>query len=143
MMGGFMNGQHPPQQGAPMATITTPLPLDVANAPVVTIQNVSLSSAQLRNLFLGIAGLVSALLGGGYLFIPAKQTDLQALQQVVETVNREAAEDRKAVSRLTEAVDNLSRIVTELPRYVAPPAPVPVPRPRPRPVPKPALTPAE
>lgn len=155
MTGGYMNGLGQQSQMPPIAHMPA-----AEGPPVVTVQNLAFSGNQLRWLVVTAFGLVTWAVGAGYLFMPAKQDDVKALTQVVQTVQQEgrdnrdaigklAADNREAVRQLTEAVRAVNETVIDLRMAVEmrpDPAPVQrpvVPRPRrPRPpLPTPALTP--
>lgn len=123
-----MNGAGQHYQAPVPNGITSPLGTgEPAAAPVVTFQQVALTAAQIRNLFLGAVGLISAGISAGWLFMPAKEADLKAVTAIVETLRTEADQNREAVTRLTVAVDNLSRLVSDLsdrpPAVIVPPPP--------------------
>ena len=63
----------------------------------------------------GIIGGIWSMYAAGWLFLPAKQSDLHALTQVVQTLDTAQKESRDAIARLTVAVDNLSGIVSRFP----------------------------
>lgn len=130
-----MNGHAPTATGG---AVTLPQMPAADGPPVVSIQNVSFSGSQLRWIFSTIMVLVSGLVGGGYLFIPAKQDDLRTLERAFELVRIESQQNRDAIGKLTEAVTDIKQVVVEM-RDRPPPVPeviyrtAPAPRARSRP----------
>lgn len=81
--------------------------------PVVTI-NLGLSAKQILAGFGGLSAAIATATTAGWLFLPAKNSDLQAVKAVVEIVRSEQQTSRDAVARLTVAVDNLAAVVEGL-----------------------------
>lgn len=77
--------------------------------------DIGLTGRQIYMGLVGLAGTLTTILGGfataGWLSLPAKDSDLQSLKQVVEIIRADQAASRDVVTRLTLAVDNLAQIV--------------------------------
>jgi len=106
-----MNGQvqpptvsvvGPPAEGQPLVTITPP--------------TIRLTAAQIWAAILAVPTTVALLMSQGWLYKPAKDSELTAVVQIVQTLQTAQQESNKAISRLTEAVDNLSAIVVKIPK---------------------------
>jgi hypothetical protein len=111
-----------------------------AGVPIVTFNQITLTSGQLMRLVAAVVTLIGGGAAGGWLFMPAKETDLKALNAVVETIKDESAQQREAIGRLVVAVERITDTVAEL--RDKPPAVVQVPAPtvrRAAPRPKPPL----
>ena len=109
MMGGQMtNGQL--QQGVSpnVANIMS------ENTPVAYMQPIAITPASIRWVVGGMIGAIWSMYAAGWLFLPAKQDDMTALTRVVQTLQVKQDETNTAVKRLTEAVDNLSGIVSTI-----------------------------
>lgn len=102
--------QIQPMQPGPGASV----PPGMADTPLISIAPVSLSLAQLRWVVGGVIGAIWSAYVGGWLFLPAKDADLQSLRGSFEIVQAEQKQARDALVRLTTAVDNLSGIVDRL-----------------------------
>ena len=103
-----MNGRTEHRETLDVATVDM-------NTPVIHVQPITISLAQVRWAVFGIIGAIWSLYTADYLYRPAKATDLEAIARVVQTLDIAQKESRDAVSRLTLAVDNLSGIVSRLP----------------------------
>jgi hypothetical protein len=62
----------------------------------------------------GIIGFLAVTPVAERYMMPAKDSDLQAVRVIVDTMRSELKESRDAVARLTLAVDNLSGIVNQM-----------------------------
>lgn len=89
--------------------------------PFITINQISLTWRQIGVAIAGIPTVAAFLVTSGWLFMPAKEKDFSALRDVVTVMTRTLDEmqsqtqaNRTSIGRLTEAVDNLSNIVSEL-----------------------------
>ena len=104
----------------------------------ITISRIDLSWGQIWKLLVLGGGLISSAYASGWVFVPARNDDFQALKQVVEIIRAEQSQNRDSVKRLVEAVDNLSGLVKEVqdspPRIIERLVQVP-----PKPTPKPAV----
>jgi len=114
-------------------------------APLLTINQIQLSSGQIRWIMGAVIAALGALGSAGYLFMPAKDVELKALNAVVETIKDESRQQRETITRLTVAVERITEVVAELrdkpepaPQVIQIP-PAPAPRTAARPRPKPAL----
>lgn len=85
------------------------------DTPLAYYQPSVITLATVRWIVGGIIGGIWSMYAAGWLFLPAKQSDLHALTQVVQTLDTAQKESRDAIARLTVAVDNLSGIVSRLP----------------------------
>lgn len=160
-MGGYMNG-HAQAAATAAPTITSPLGLPDPGQPLITVNQLSLTGTQLRNLLLGIAALMGV--GGttGYFALPwpdkahvekvshaveLLKTEGIENRKIVQRIAEESQRDREAIRQLTDAIRAVNETVIDMRMAVEmrpEPAPRPVaPRPRrPRPpLPVPALTP--
>lgn len=102
------NGSMQTQPGA--APGVPPVMMPSSDHPIVNV-NFGLSWKQITAAFAGLALTISGAIGSGALFMPAKESDLQSIRQIVEMMRGEQERNRDAISRLTLAVDNLSGIV--------------------------------
>lgn len=100
-------------------------------AEVITIHQINLTWGQVWKLGSLAVSVIVAAYGSGWLFVPAKANDLAALTAIVQTMQTTQAEAKRgqdeqqaAISRLTQAVDNLAGIVDQVKN--APPAVVAV-----------------
>lgn len=103
-----MNGsqQYAQQQAQGQSTALQP-----GHEPNIINVNFGLSWKQITAAFAGLALTVSGAVGSGALFLPARDSDLQGVKQIVELMRKDQTENRDALARLTLAVDNLSGIV--------------------------------
>jgi hypothetical protein len=130
----YMNGAVGQQQ-------QQPYPETPGAQPLVTINQINLTAAQIWSLGAAVVGAIMSMYAGGYLFLPAKESELKEVTKIVEVLKEDTGSNRMAIERLTIAVDNLSGIVAVMaqkqnePVAVEPPAPrvVPIPRPVKRP----------
>lgn len=109
--GGFPGHQAQPMQPETGQSGSVPM---AAEMPILQISPINLSVAQLRWIVSGIIGAIWSAYAAGWLFLPAKDTDLQTLRTSFEIVQKEQAQARDALVRLTTAVDNLSGLVDRL-----------------------------
>jgi hypothetical protein len=89
-------------------------PAMTPDTPILQIAPLALSTAQLRWMFGAIIGGIWSAYLAGWLFLPAKDSDVQSLRGVVQIVQQEQEKSRDTLNRLTLAVDNLSGIVDRL-----------------------------
>lgn len=129
--------------------------MDATTAPIITV-NAGLTKRDLMSMGGLLFTAVSALITGGYLFLPARQSDMITVQQSIGTLRKEVSEVKsvtdglkESTERLTAALEGLQDVVSsfqgtiERTRPLAPPA---APRPRvqpqrrvaPPPAPRPA-----
>jgi len=110
-----MNGQAtqaPQAQPNPAYGVPQPMGHDT---PLAYYQPSVITLATVRWIVGGVIGAIWSLYAAGWLFLPAKQSDLEALTRVVVALDTAQKESKGAIERLTVAVDNLSNIVTRLP----------------------------
>jgi hypothetical protein len=108
MMGAQMtNGLAPHGQHAPVQPVAGYAELQ----PAVTINQIQLTGRQIMALGSAVIGAIMSAYGAGWLFMPAKDSDLKSLVQIVTTMQQQTDANRQAVERLTLAVDNLSGLV--------------------------------
>lgn len=88
---------------------------DAGGPPIVTINQINLTGKQIVSIGSMLIGAIMSAYAAGWLFLPAKQSDLEALTRVVVALDTAQKESKGAIERLTVAVDNLSNIVTRLP----------------------------
>lgn len=112
-----MNGQHAQTQQPPAGftehtTVAVYQPVPITPAAIVSA---------IKWLAGGICAVIVTLNASGWLFVPAKQTELHALTQTVQAISQTMValqtaqkDGQVAVERLTLAVDNLSGIVDGL-----------------------------
>jgi hypothetical protein len=81
--------------------------------PVIRI-DLGLTGAQVLAALGGLATIITTGLTAGWLFLPAKDSDLKATQALVEIVRGEQRDSRATIARLTQAVDNLAGIVAAM-----------------------------
>jgi hypothetical protein len=103
-----MNGL---QQYAAQAAAGQSTALQPGHEPNIVNVNFGLSWKQITAAFAGLALTISGAVGSGALFLPARDSDVQGVKQIIEQMRRDQNESRDALSRLTLAVDNLSGIV--------------------------------
>jgi hypothetical protein len=125
MMGAHMNGSMNTSDGPQHMTLGV-------DTPVAYYQPIAITPSVIKWLVGGIIAAIWSLQASGWLFLPAKQTDMETLTRVVQVLQTGQNDAKVAIERLTLAVDNLSGIVV-----AKTPAPA-APRPRPRPIAKPA-----
>jgi hypothetical protein len=110
MTGGHhgMNGQHqvnlsgPASEGQPLVTISPPA--------------IRITGAQIWAAILAIPATVALLTSQGWLYVPAKDSEVQPLVAIVQTLQKGQEDTTQAIRRLTEAVDNISGLVAKLPK---------------------------
>jgi hypothetical protein len=97
----------------------TQQPPDAYNAPqptetaVVKI-DLGLSGRQILAGFTAICTFLVSAAAAGWVFLPARQTDLEAVSAIVRVVQQEQTKNQEIVSRLVLAVDNLASVVDQL-----------------------------
>jgi hypothetical protein len=114
-----MNGMHPSQpeptrQSYPAMSETTPL---------AVYTPVAITAGTIKWFLGGVLGLIAFLAGtpiAERYMMPAKDSDLKSLVAIVDTMRNDLKESREAISRLTQAVDNLSGIVNSMKLATAP-----------------------
>jgi hypothetical protein len=109
MAGTGMNGTT-----EPYATRSRPPSNDGSEPPPVIRIDLGLTGAQILAALGGLATIITTGLTAGWLFLPAKDSELKATQALVELVRVEQRDSRASILRLTQAVDNLSSIVAAL-----------------------------
>jgi hypothetical protein len=82
--------------------------------PIVQINQINLTSKQLLAGVMAVCTLIGSGAFGGWLFMPARATDLDALKGIVELVRTEQQTNKEAIQRMTQAVDNLAGVVDGL-----------------------------
>lgn len=112
--GNGVTNSHFPGQPAQLARGEDGSPPMTAETPILQISPINLSVAQLRWIVSGIIGAIWSAYAAGWLFLPAKDVDLQTLRTSFEIVQKEQIQARDALVRLTTAVDNLSGLVDRL-----------------------------
>lgn len=126
-----MNGAVTPD-AAPVPMQAAPL------APAVTINQINLTWPQILSAAGSVIAAIWSAYAAGWLFLPAKESELKEVTKVVEVLQTGTKSNREAIERLTVAVDNLSTIVERINQAqieaanqsaVVPPRPVPA-RPR-------------
>jgi hypothetical protein len=108
-----MNGVTPQPMGVP-ATMGPDTPLAYYQPTVITL-------ATVRWIVGGIIGAIWSMYAAGWLFLPAKQSEFEALTKVVQTLDNAQKDSRQALERLTVAVDNLSGLVNRIPKQALTP----------------------
>lgn len=106
-----------------------------AEPPVVKI-DLGLTGKQIVGGLSALAAMIVSGITAGYIFLPAKDRDLKALQGVVEVVRQEQVAMRDAMGRITAALDGMTAAVDRLQqqppkvieRYVTRPIVPPKPR---------------
>lgn len=89
-------------------------------SPIVTINQINLTGRQILSIGSMLIGAIMTAYTAGWLFLPAKQKEFEALNQTVAVMQQQFSESRAAITRLTVAVDNMSGIITELKNSAAP-----------------------
>jgi hypothetical protein len=82
--------------------------------PILQIAPMALSTAQLRWLAGAVIGGIWSAYAAGWVFLPAKDSDVQSLRSVITIVQQEQEKSRDTLNRLTLAVDNLSGLVDRI-----------------------------
>jgi len=108
-----MNGVNPQQQHT---TVTVPHQPDQQPLVTITPPAIRLTGAQVWTAILSIPTTVAMLASLGIFYVPAKEAELVALKAVVEQVQVAQKESTDAISRLTDAVVGLNRLVEKLPK---------------------------
>lgn len=120
MMGQHMNGVQP--------HMPTPLPEE---PPVIQV-NLGIKMRHMIWASTVVGGMISSGALAGYLFMPAKDRDVKALEIQVQQIGTRLDSLQPVVMKLTEAVDALARNVQDLVDRpdARPVLPVPAKRPR-------------
>lgn len=116
---GEMNGSEtkPPRDlrrrrnGTDAHTNTTEL---IVTSPPAIAVNFAFSAAQIYATIMGLGGMIAALATAGYLFIPAKDKDLQELKVIVELIRNDQIQNRQSNKELALAINELSKTVAEI-----------------------------
>lgn len=113
-----MNGLAQQQHEAQPTVNVTNNAGSPAQAPLVTITPpaIRITGAQIWAAILAIPATVALLTSQGWLYVPAKDSELQPLVSVVQTLQKGQEDTAAAIRRLTEAVDNISNLVAKLPK---------------------------
>lgn len=108
-----MNGLHE----AP-ATVSVTNTMPQAQQPLVTITPpaIRITGAQVWTAILAIPATVALLTSQGWLYVPAKDSELQPLVSIVQSLQKGQEDTAAAIRRLTEAVDTVSSLVAKLPK---------------------------
>jgi hypothetical protein len=85
---------------------------DAGGPPIVTINQINLTGKQIVSIGSMLIGAIMSAYAAGWLFLPAKQKEFEALNKVVVVMQQQLDESRQAINRLTLAVDNMSGIVS-------------------------------
>jgi hypothetical protein len=83
--------------------------------PVAVKIDFGLTGRQILLALGGLATIITSGISAGYIFLPAKETDVQALRVVVEKVSTDMVRVTTAIEGLTAAVD---RIQQQPPRVI-------------------------
>lgn len=109
MMGVSMNGtgQHQHEAG-PSVSVTnnTQPPLVTITPPAIRI-----TGAQIWAAIAAIPATVALLTSQGWLYKPARDSELQPIIAIVQTLQKGQEESTAAIRRLTEAVDNIGKLI--------------------------------
>jgi hypothetical protein len=105
----YHHAQLPPYGPGSQGAAAAP----AAEAAVIRI-DLGLTGKQIMMGLGGLASIVTAGITAGWLFLPAKDTDLRKLEGVVQIVTQKQEASNSAIERLTLAVDNLSGLVDGL-----------------------------
>lgn len=106
-------------------------------APVIQV-NAGLTRRDIMTVIGFMMTGVSALITGGYLFLPARQTDMMVVQQSISTLEKEVTGLKQSTDRITGTLDRIQDAITVLVER----RPQPLPRPKaqltpPKPTPRP------
>ena len=107
MMGGNVlngTGQHQ-AEAVPVEAMVT-----------ITPPAIRITGAQIWAAILSIPATVALLTSQGWLYVPAKDSEVQPLVAIVQTLQKGQEDTTQAIRRLTEAVDNISGLVAKLPK---------------------------
>ena len=96
---------------------------DTGGPPIVTINQINLTGKQIVSIGSMLIGAIMSAYAAGWLFLPAKQAEFEALNKVVVVMQQQLNESRQAINRLTLAVDNMSGIVAGLKNTAVVPLP--------------------
>lgn len=107
-----MNGTADPYAARQPSTPAPSSPL-MHDATVIKI-DLGLTGKQIIAGITALAALIGSGATAGWIFLPAKDRDVQDLRAVVQVMREEQKENRESVGRLTVAVDNLAGIVDRL-----------------------------
>lgn len=101
----------------------------VVNTPPAISINLGFTTAQIAAGFATLLTLIGSGAFAGWLFIPAKDTDLQALKAVVELIRTDQLAQKTALGQVSATLDGLVRSVDDLrTQRVAVPRPTAKPR---------------
>jgi len=89
-------------EGQPLVTITPPA--------------IRLTGAQIWTAILAIPATVALLTSQGWIYKPARDSELTAVVTIVQSLQQAHEKSNETIKRLTEAVDNLSGIVSRMPK---------------------------
>jgi hypothetical protein len=78
---------------------------------IITVNQINLTGRQIWTIITGIASMIGAGMAGGWLFIPAKSSELEALRAVVEIVRTEQQASREAIGNLAAVITSLEQSV--------------------------------
>lgn len=88
--------------------------VDESGSPIVTINQINLTGKQIVSIGSMLIGAIMSAYAAGWLFLPAKQKELESLHGVVQVMQQQLNESKAAINRLTVAVDHMSSIITDL-----------------------------
>lgn len=113
-MNGLSHAQH---DGPPTVNVTNNSTVPPSQ-PLVTITPpaIRITGAQIWAAILAIPATVALLTSQGWLYVPAKNSEVQPLVAIVQTLQKGQEDTTEAIRRLTEAVDNISNLVAKLPK---------------------------
>lgn len=102
---GYMNGDARTETSSPFA--------DTQTQPIIQV-NAGLTRGDLIKLMTLIGGGCASLITGGYLFWPAKQTDMHEAQKAITELRVQMKDTQDTMGKLVTAVDGLNGVVVEL-----------------------------
>jgi len=92
-------------------------------APIVTINQINLTGKQIVSIGSMLIGAIMTAYTAGWLFLPAKQKEFEALNDVVKVMQVQLTESREAINRLTVAVETMGGALRDMKNIAAVPLP--------------------
>lgn len=108
MVTGYMNGDARTETSSPFAGSP-----EMSPPPIIQV-NAGLTRSDLAAVASLIGGGCASLITGGYLFWPAKQTDMHDAQKAITELRTQVKDTQDTMSKLVTAVDGLNSVVVEL-----------------------------
>jgi hypothetical protein len=92
-------------------------------APIVTINQINLTGKQIVSIGSMLIGAIMSAYAAGWLFLPAKKEEFEALNKVVQVMQVQLTESREAINRLTSAVETMGSAIRDMKNTATVPLP--------------------